>query len=459
MAWVVGGLCAVTSVRAQSTLQLPDALNIAFRQFERIKAKGAVQQSAEQNIQFQKDQYLPEFTLAAQQNYGTINAQHGPLYSYGGLGAASTSIPLAEQNWNAAFGSLYLANVNWNFFTFGRVKSGVQIAEAYHKVSGADLQQEVFEHQVKVAAAYFNLLAAQRVKYVQVKNRERAKVFLTSTEALTAAGLVPGVNASLARAEVSNAQSAQLKAYDKELEYSRLLSFLMGVDFQVFQLDSLFHRTIPVPPVSNISAALEKHPALVFQSSKIERSSAEEAWIRSQTRPIFSLFGVVQGRGSGFPYNYVQEPSTFSKSYFDGAGINRGNYLLGLSLNWNLTSLYRYRSKIKAQQALTQSLQHQYRLVQQELNTQAKLAEEKIRNAVESYEESKVQLKAASDAFRQSNALYKNGLTTITDWTQALYTLNRAEVAFEIAQNNVWQALLLKAAAGGDLNLILNTIH
>jgi hypothetical protein len=52
--------------------------------------------------------------------------------------------------------------------------------------------------------------------------------------------------------------------------------------------------------------------------------------------------------------------------------------------------------------------------------------------------------------------LYKNGLTTIVEVTQALYTLNRAETDRDISNNNVWQALLLKAAASGDFSLFLN---
>ena len=54
------------------------------------------------------------------------------------------------------------------------------------------------------------------------------------------------------------------------------------------------------------------------------------------------------------------------------------------------------------------------------------------------------------------NPPYKNGLTNIVDLTQALYDLNRAEVDNYIAVNNVWQALLYKAAATGDFGIFIN---
>jgi hypothetical protein len=65
-------------------------------------------------------------------------------------------------------------------------------------------------------------------------------------------------------------------------------------------------------------------------------------------------------------------------------------------------------------------------------------------------------VKAASDAYLQKSVLYKNGLTNLVDVTQALYALIRAETDKDIAYSNVWQALLLKAAAAGDFSIFEN---
>jgi hypothetical protein len=52
--------------------------------------------------------------------------------------------------------------------------------------------------------------------------------------------------------------------------------------------------------------------------------------------------------------------------------------------------------------------------------------------------------------------MYKNGLTNLLDLTQTLYVLVRAETDRDIAYNNVWQALLLKAASSGDFSIFEN---
>jgi hypothetical protein len=67
-----------------------------------------------------------------------------------------------------------------------------------------------------------------------------------------------------------------------------------------------------------------------------------------------------------------------------------------------------------------------------------------------------MQLKAAADAYLQKSVLYKNGLTNMADLQLAMYALNRAELDRSVSYINVWQALLLKAAASGDFELFIN---
>ena len=95
-------------------------------------------------------------------------------------------------------------------------------------------------------------------------------------------------------------------------------------------------------------------------------------------------------------------------------------------------------------------------MVSQQLNAQLALAEAKLKNAFDNYNEAPIQVKAAADAYLQKSTLYKNGLTNLVDLTQALFTLNRAETDRDIAYTNIWQALLLKAAATGNFDLFIN---
>lgn len=435
-------------------LPLEEALQRSVTNYNKIQSKTHLVAAAKEHTALQKQQYLPDITLSGQQSFGTINVQHGPMYAYGGLASAATSMPLAEQNWNAAFGSLYFINVNWNLFTFGRVKNQVDTGIKKEQTATADLTQEIFQHQVKVGAAYLNLLASQRIKYIQEKNLERARIFYEITDSRAKSGLIPEVDAALAQAEVSNARSLQIKSYDKELEFSKQLAVLLGENFRMYQLDSLYSTTLP--RVSSVNGnTIHQHPILEWQQRRVDESIQTEKLLRTYKRPVFSAFGVLQGRGSGFNWNYAQDNTSFSSSYLKGAGIDRGNYLLGLSLSWNVTDLFRFDTKVKAQHYLTSSLQEDLEWYKKELNAQSQMADVQLKNARDNFEETKIQLAAALKAYHQHTTLYKNGLTTLVDYTQSLYSLNRAEIDYEIAQNNVWQALLLLASAQGDLHIFI----
>jgi len=81
----------------------------------------------------------------------------------GGLGVAYSGPSFDRQNWNAAFGALYLVNVNMDFFTFGRIKEKVKLPQQVFNRDERDLDQEKFQHQIRVSAAYANCIATEAV--------------------------------------------------------------------------------------------------------------------------------------------------------------------------------------------------------------------------------------------------------------------------------------------------------
>lgn len=448
--------CPVLSFAQLTTLE--EVLLRTEKNYQSIKKKEVNIKASHERLQLHKTYYLPEVTLMAQQNFGTINAQNGPMYSQGGLGISSTSMPLAEQNWRSAFGSLYLANINWNVYSFGRLKTKEQLEIIDTDVHRSDLKQEIFQQQIKAAAAYFNLLVSQRLENVQHENHKRSEVIYTIAKARANSGLIPEVDASLAKAEMSNAQTAIINANDHVLEYNKKLADLLAENFTNYELDHYF--SVNIPSVINETASLQDHPNLLFISQKINKSRQQEVYLRTTSLPSLSLFGVFQGRGSGFDWDYVQDNSAYSSSYLKGAGIQRMNYIFGINLSWNLTDFYRNNSRVSEQKLLTQALDLDHQLLQQELTNQQSLAESKFNNAVAKVAEAKIQMEAATEAYQQQKALYENGLTTIVDFTQALYSLNRAEINHEIAKNNSWQATVLISASQGDISIITKaSIH
>jgi outer membrane protein TolC len=438
-------------------LSLKDAVNMAVTNYGTIKAKANYVNASKALVKETQREYLPDLNLSFQQDYGTINSISGPTYGYKGLSVGSSGPVLPTQNWNSAFGSLYLTNVNWDFFSFGKAKEKIKVAQTALARDSGDLVQEIFQDQVKVAAAYLNLLAAQRITISQQNNLNRAVAFRDVVVARVKNGLNPGVDSSQANAEVSNAKILLIQSKDFEQEKQAALAQLMGVDTKEFSLDSEFVKRIPSTLYDSAQFNLANHPLLTYYKSRITLSDEQIKYYRTFNYPTFSLFGVMQGRGSGFDRDYgANNLNGYSHSYWEGANPSSGNYLVGVGMVWNLTTPLRIHQLAAAQKFNSQGLQNEYDLISQQIKNQLILSSQKIKNALDNYAEAPMQVKAASDAYLQKTVLYRNGLGNIVDVTQAAYALNRAETDRDIADNNVWQALLLKAAASGDFGLFIN---
>ncbi|WP_249219742.1 TolC family protein [Chitinophaga sp. HK235] len=441
-----------TPAKAQQVLTLKDAIQTAVNNYGTIKAKSSYAAASKTSVEQAKRDYLPNLNVSAQQNYGTINGQNGPLYGFGGLGVASSGAAMPDQNWNAAFGGLYLTNINWDFFAFGRAKEKIKTAQAVADRDSKDWHQEIFQHEVKVAAAYLNLVAAQKLTLSYQKNLSRADTFRQVVVTRVKNGLSAGVDSSQANAEVSSAKIALTRAIDFEQTQSNLLAQLMGVPPASFSLDTFFVSRVPA--FLSDTSDVQNHPLMQWYKSRIALSDEQSKYYKTFSYPVFSLVGVMQTRGSGFEPGYGPLKSdAYTQGYWDGVKPTRTNYLIGVGVTWNLTQPLRISKQVKAQKQISTGLQAEYDLTGQQLRAQLQLSDTKIANALDNYREVPAQVKAASDAYLQKSVLYRNGLTNLVDVTQALYVLIRAETDRDIAYSNVWQALLLKASASGDFNL------
>ena len=458
LAWVL--LLGWPSGQATAqVLTLRQAVQTALNNYGTIRAKSDYVKAARANVKEVKNEYLPDVSLAAEQVYGTANSNFGPLFGYKTPSASASGTISPRQSWNAGFGSLYWTNVNWDFFQFGRYKEKAKAAEKALNENQSDLDQEKFEQSVRVSGAYLDLIAAQKLIISQRANLDRAVAFQTVARARANTGLNPGVDSSLANAAVSNARIALTNAIENEQEAANQLAQLMQVtppDSNNYALDSAFVSRLPGALTAPAAQPLAQHPLLRFYQDRVLASEQEAKYLRTQNYPTFSLFGVFQDRGTGFSYDYGQNPGAYTPNYFKGVGFETANYLIGIGVFWDITTPLRVHQQVLAQNYTSEGLREEYNLINQELQAQVILSDAKIRHALENYHEAPIQVTAAADAYVQKETLYKNGLATIVDVTTAAAILNQAETERDLIDTGVWQALLYKAASTGDFGIFYN---
>lgn len=456
--WVIVFLLcfSIIQVNGQTTpLGLAEAIDQGVNNYQRIEAKRNYWNASQALSKNARNEYLPNVIASVQQNYGTVNGQFGPLAAVGVLGVGSAGPSYPEESWNAAFGALYILNTNWEVFSFGRVKSRIQLADAQARQDSADLEQEKFVHRIKIAGAYLNLLVAQRFVQNAQANLQRAEAIQQNVRARVLTGLNAGVDSSLANSEVSRARLTLIETQNNELAGSNELAQLLNVMATTFSLDTTFLEKIP----SAFQTAVDprQNPQIRFYQARINQANSAARVAQRSIMPGLTLFGIYQARASGFDFNYTPEfPERYSKSYADGVDPSRFNYVAGVSLAWNLVSPLRVRQQVHAQRFIAAAYRNEYDQINVQLQNQLLLSDQRIRNSLQSMDEVPLQYKAAADAYLQKSVLYKNGLTNVVDLQLAMYALNRAELDRSVAYVNVWQALLLKAAASGDFDLFIN---
>jgi outer membrane protein TolC len=449
-------VCAAYA-NAQEILTMRRALELGVKNYGSIKARTYQVEASKNSLSQSRRDYLPNVVLSAQQDYGTVNGQNGPLYGFGGYAVASSGLPLKVQNWNAGFGALYLANVNWEVYSFGRASGRIHVANAALGIAEADLAQEQFQHQVRVAAAYLNALGSQRLAATQQKNLKRAQIIQTAIVARAKGGLAAGVDSAQANAEVAAAKIALLRAADLQQEQERNLAFLVGMGSETFALDTAFVTDLPAfnkPDTTNSGI----HPTIKYYQRRFAFTNEQLKLGRASYYPSVNLVGIFQTRASGFAQTYAQDQSAFTSDYSKGIKPTISNYLVGVGVIWNLTTIARANAQVKSLKYSNLASEAELQLAKDQLNTQSQIADAKFARALEVQEQAPVQVNSANIAYGQRSALYKNGLTNLVDVTTALYTLNRAESDRDLAFINVWQALLMKAASTGDLELFTDQL-
>jgi len=446
-------------IMAGEVLSLPGALQIAVENFQLLKAKENMANASRELVEAARKDARPDVSISVETAYGTLSGLNGLSSGLPGITTLTSGPPTASQNWNAAFGGLYVSDIKWNVYSFGLQHSHVAAARGQYDQDVADLRQEKFQQAVRVSGAYLDLLAAQRLRMTMEDNVLRAvqlrEIILRRAEN----GLNPGVDSSIANAELSR---ARLSLMDAELYEKSLVSHFavqLGVTNQAFLLDSTFFLRLPKgladKPLNDIA---DRNPSLQYLQSRVMTSDLNAEYIRRTGLPRVSLFAVMQGRGSGFGRDYSTNKSDYSTAFFDGIRPIRTNYLVGLAVTWSVTDLSKIQSRVAAQRWSSAALRNEYNWRQNQLTDQLALADQQIAIALAKYREAPIQLNAARAAYRQKEALYENGLTTLVDVAQAMYILNRAEIDESVACNAVWQAELQRASAAGDMELFLKQL-
>lgn len=426
---------------------LREVLKQAEANYPLLKAKAHEVQSRRDGVALARSAALPSMDAVYQLNYATYNNITGMA---AGQGFVPISGPPSTSNeYAGVFSSVGGLLLDWEPFTFGRLKSKINTAKAYQDYEEADQAREIFQHQVNTANAYLDLVMTHELVKVYSKNLERAEDNLRIVKSLARSGLKPGTDTALFKAELSKAK-IELLNYERLRETQHiLLSELLGGNESIHPIDSSFFKRLPN---ASSDSSLRNHPEIRLSASRLTINLHEKALLQRSLYPKLSLWGTVYARGSGIRYDgYVDSQ--------EGLSFSRYNYGAGVVLSIPLLRFTGVHHQVSAHESLIRAEEERLNSVKLHLSKQNDIANATLSNALATAMESPSFYESSEFSYRTLLSRYNSGLVNYADLIQAQYSLIKSEADLKKSHLDAWKALLYKAAVQGDIAIFLNQLN
>jgi adhesin transport system outer membrane protein len=231
------------------------------------------------------------------------------------------------------------------------------------------------------------------------------------------------------------------------------LSAVTGFPYRSIVPDTTVEMTLIDQPTAYLFPAdTTNHPLINYYRSVYQNNIQREDLVKKLYNPKISLEAAAWDRGSSV--NAAGQYNSLSTGY----GFQRGNYLVGVGISYDLFDLRRRHLKLRTQEASTDYSLKKLQEQQQLLSVSDSQADVEMQTALNRLKEIPNQLKAANDSYRQNLSLYKNGLSDIIALDAALNILYRAETDYMQAKYDYSNALFQKAITENQVNTVLNLL-
>ncbi|MFD0793448.1 TolC family protein [Mucilaginibacter litoreus] len=400
-----------------------------------------------------RSNWLPSLKLNYQADVGTNNNTAGPYFGFGIVPSNSRGVR-TESNTSATLTNLGIAALDWEIYNFGAYGAANKAAAADIDVEQKQFEQSKYSVTAATIDDYLQLGLLQGLITIQTRNIERTKEIRRSIQALARSGIRAGVDTSIAEAEISKARLTYIDLTNQAQQLQIRLAALSGLPPSDIVADTTTQQTLArnAAEFSLFNADTLNHPVINYYTSVYNSSLRREDLIKKSYAPKILLEAAAWGRGSSITGDDRYKPLNA------GWGFDRGNYLVGVGISYNLFDVNKRRLRLNTQKAASYYAQKRLNEQKAVISAGSRQADANIASALARLQEIPKQLTAANAAYRQKFALYKNGLTDIIELNAAMNLLYRAETDYNSAKYSYCRALFQKAVIENQVSAILNLL-
>jgi adhesin transport system outer membrane protein len=304
----------LNSVNQKAPSLLTDSAAITIRQAQAVETQS---------------NWLPNLKLNYQADVGTNNNTAGPYFGFGIIPSNSRGVR-TQSNTNAVLTNLGIAALDWEVYNFGAYGAQDKVANSDITVEQNKFAQSKYQLQAYTIGNYLQLLRLQNFLSIQARNIRRNQEIMRSIQSLAKSGVRPGVDTSIAEAELSKARLTYIEL-DNQLKRVQLqLSAISGMPYPAIVPDTaaemrmITQTTMP----ASITVDTINHPLINYYKSLFQNSLQKEDLVKKQYNPKILLEAAAWGRGASVDAN-----DKFN-SLSSGWGFDRNNYLVGIGISY-----------------------------------------------------------------------------------------------------------------------------
>jgi NodT family efflux transporter outer membrane factor (OMF) lipoprotein len=266
-------------------------------------------------------------------DYSAIRSHEGAAVTGSGIADTKTTVTLETTG-------------TWDLDVWGRIRRTIESDAANAQASAADLANARLSAQAQLAAAYFNLRAAdslQRILDTSVANFKRTQEI---TENQYAQGTVARSDVVTAQTQVRTTEAQAINVGIQRAQFEHAIAVLIGVPPAALAIKHkpLATRVPSIPP-SVPSLLLERRPDIAAAERRIQAQSALIGVAVAAYFPDVSISGFFGWVGTrAFPISVANEVwsvgGALAETVFDG-GLRRAQVVAAEAAYYQSVANYR----------------------------------------------------------------------------------------------------------------------
>ncbi|HEY9789034.1 MAG TPA: TolC family protein [Candidatus Obscuribacterales bacterium] len=436
-------------------LTIEQAISGAMSNYPQIVQRLEEVQAAKSGVTLQK---MREYVPQGLSTWESVAASHNKLTQilFGNPVLVANPGPGLDPEHQTMHGTFYNGSgflFDWSGIDFGLHKARITEARANVVQAQAHLGVTQLDVAESAALAFLNVVTGQEQLRAQQANVHRMEIVRDIVRGLVLSGLRPGVDLSIAEAQLAQARNGEIEARQQLSIANARLALAVGEPGLNIEVDPAPVEKETRPVLTVTLNDFSAHPLALAQRSAIGILQAHSRVVSKSSYPEIHWLGGMNFRGSGLDiHGHWQAKDAY------GWLPNVTNWNVGMMVNWDFLAWVKNNQEVRVLRHRVAAEQAGYRQIVQNLVAQNREARAMVEGAVALAQNTVIQVQAASEAELRARTRYESGLANIAEVAQAERLLTEAQVQMSVARVRVWSSLLAVSNSRGDIKPFLNQI-